>query len=206
VADLDLGHGFVVVNAADGPGPDLQADYADVLPPLVAAGVGLVGYVDAGYGSRPIEAVEADLDAWRDWYGVHDLFLDRVPTDARHVAGVLRLLDRLRAAGAGRLVLNPGAVPPPPLCQAADAVVVFEGPWQAYLRHDPPDWLRDVPAERIGHLVHGLPAEIDWPDVARRATRLGAGIVGASPLDMPNPWSAPMLGAGHAATRSKRQR
>lgn len=190
----DLGAGFLVINTADGPGPGVEPAYSAAVGALREAGTPLVGYVDTDYGNRPVESLVADLESWRAWYGIAGVFVDRVsarPGDVRQVLGVL---DRLRAAGADRLVLNPGVVPPEELCRAADVTVVFEGPWTAYRRHDPPAWLRDHPPERLCHLVHSVPAEQPWHRPAERAASAGVGIVGVSHDLMPNPWTGPPVG------------
>lgn len=192
---LAVGPGFVVVNAADGPGPGVEAAYTGAVAALAAAGVPLVGYVDAAYGARPPAEIADDVTRWHDRYGVDGVFVDRVPTGPRDVDPVLRLLGRLRRVGARRLVLNPGAVPPPQLVAGADVVVTFEGPWSAYTRLDVPDWLRSFPPARVCHLVHGVPSARPWSAVAHRAAALGAGVVGASRGSLPNPWTGLPAGA-----------
>ena len=190
-----LGTGFVVVNAADGPGARPDSDYRPPVAALQATGQPVLGYVDLDYGRRPLAQVLADLAAWRDWYGIAGVFVDRTPS------GVIRPQDAdlvvatagaLRVAGAGRIVLNPGTPPVLHVAEAADAVVTFEGPWATYRGGVPagPAMLPD----RVVHLVHSVPAGVPSSDVVAVAERAGAGVVGISRLGMPNPWAAPASG------------
>ncbi|HEY6795777.1 MAG TPA: spherulation-specific family 4 protein [Kineosporiaceae bacterium] len=185
----DLGSGFVVANAASGPGTAPEQAYVDVLVELQAAGVPLVGYVDSAYGDRCAEEVAVDVVRWRRWFGVTGVFIDRVTSRPDDPSAARRLVDGVRSAGATRVVVNPGVVPDASWCRAADAVITFEGTWTDYLAHVPPGWLREVAPETLCHLVHTLPAEVSLADVRERAALAGAGIVGISRGAMPNPWT-----------------
>ena len=200
LAEGDLGGGFVVVNAADGPGTAVDPAYTEVLAALSAAGVPVVGYVDAGYGRREVASVVEDAGRWRRLYGVRDVFLDRVPSGVELAHRVREADGRLRGAGAERVVLNPGVVPAPEICRIGDVVVTFEGSWADHLAHRPPAWLREHRPERLCHLVHGIPAEVGPEAVARRALAAGAAVVGASRGPLPNPWDRSWFGPWPSAT------
>ena len=36
----------------------------------------MLGYVPTGWAGRPLDAVKADIDRYRQWYGVEGVFLD----------------------------------------------------------------------------------------------------------------------------------
>lgn len=194
LAGRDLGGGFVVVNAADGPGTCVDAVYTGALDALFAAEVPVVGYVDCGYGRRDVASVVEDAGRWRRLYGVRDVFLDRVPSGAEMARRVREADGRLRLAGAERVVLNPGVVPAPEICQIGDVVVTFEGASADHVGHRPPAWLREHPPGRLCHLVHSIPAEEDLEAITRRAAAAGAAVVGASRGLMPNPWDRSAFG------------
>jgi hypothetical protein len=190
-----LGDGFVVVNAADGPGFPADAGYTTPVAALRAGGQPVLGSVDLAYGRRPLAAVLADLVAWIDRYGIRGVFLDRTPSgvlDAADADLVVGCVAALRRAGADRVVLNPGTAPVVRVAEAADAVVTFEGSWADYRDGVPPAPL--LPRHRVVHLVHSLPVSVPFAGVVVLAERAGAGVVGASRLGLPNPWAVAAWG------------
>lgn len=185
----DLGAGFAVANPANGPGDQPEVAYQDALGALLAAGTPVVGYLDSAYGRRDPAALVAELERWRRWYGITGVFLDQVTSHPQDPRDAVRLLDRLRTAGATRVIVNPGVVPALEWCRAADVVVTFEGSWADHRRQARPDRLRDVPPERLCHLVHSVPPGLTASAVAAQVAAAGAGIAGVSHGLMPNPWT-----------------
>lgn len=122
----------VIVNPASGPGTEVDPGYPPVVEQLRSAGVRLVGYVDTDYGRRPLRLIEADLAAYRDFYGIRDVFFDQVTIGLDALGHYADVVVRARAAGARLVVLNPGAPPHPAYIGLADVVVSFEGSWQDY--------------------------------------------------------------------------
>jgi hypothetical protein len=122
----------VIVNPASGPGTEVDPSYPPVVERLRAAGVRLVGYVDTDYGRRPLRLIQADLTAYRDFYGIRDAFFDQVTIGLDALGHYADVALRARAAGARLVVFNPGAPPHPAYLGLADVVVSFEGRWQDY--------------------------------------------------------------------------
>ncbi len=176
---------FVVVNAANGPGRQPDPYYEDALrrPSLTP----LLGYVDVGYGDRSASVVRREAMAWAQWYGVTELMLDRVPSQARRNSWSLDVIDQLRADGASKVVANPGTVPVPELVAHADITCVVEDSWAVYQRLDLPRWLRNCDPARQWHLVHSCPVRC-LQSVHRLAAARGAGFVWASRGTVPHPW------------------
>lgn len=175
------GLSFAVVNVHNGPGATMDGCYREAL-----AGVRtpLAGYVDVAYGRRTGGEILGDARAWREHYGVTAVMLDQVPT-AQQGHWRLRLIDRLRAEGASRVVANPGCQAPPALVQRADVTCVSEMAWPAYAATTPPD--PPAAPDRLWHLVHSCPADQQASAVALAAAR-GAGFCWATAGTLPNPW------------------
>jgi hypothetical protein len=187
---LDLGGGFVVLNVADGPGEVIDPSYVTVTEALLRHGSTVCGYVDSGYGLRAPELVLADAARYRDWYGVTSVFADQVASGADAVPHYRRVVEALRADGAGVVVLNPGAVPDPDIAGIGDIVVTFEGTWEQHRLQRTPPWVkRSLRPESLCHLVYSVPRRASVPRIISRAGSAGAGIVGISSDGMPNPWS-----------------
>jgi hypothetical protein len=144
----------VIVNVHDGPGRGLDPVYVPVLEGLQDQGVELFGYVDLGYGQRPILEILDDLGRWTRYPGIGGVFFDCAPTGAER-AGVVALAGRVaRGQGLRTVLLNPGTRPDPVYRGLADGVGIFEGHWRDYQVRG--DW---GPWRNACHLVYGVPFE-----------------------------------------------
>lgn len=178
----------VVLNVHNGPGAAPDPAFAAVVAGIEAAGGTVVGYVDTDYGARPITEIETECERYRDWYGVADVFLDQVPTEADALPEYARLAAALRAAAAEFIVFNHGAYPDPGYAAVADLLVTFEGPWQAYRQLGPPPaWTRRLRVGRFCHLVYAVPPE-DLDAALDQAGRSSAGVVYLTDGNGANPW------------------
>jgi spherulation-specific family 4 protein len=189
---------FAIVNPDSGPAQAVDDRYFEPLAAIRAAGGGIAGYVDTGYGRRPGSAVLRDLAAYRSWYGLRAGFFDQVPTGREHLAHYRRVITAARRIGIDAIVLNPGVTPDPEYADLADMVVTFEGSWVTYGEHVIADWTRRHPAERFCHLVHGTPLAQLAP-VLDGARGRHAGAVYATELTGANPWGSLSALFGHAA-------
>ncbi|MFG1806869.1 spherulation-specific family 4 protein [Streptomyces sp. NPDC049040] len=180
----------VVVNVADGPGSGGRPDGVVVAAAegLRAAGVPLFGYVDTGYGTRPVQEVDRDVRRHREWFGVRGVFLDRVAAGRDRLPYYRRLAGAARLGGARTVVLNPGVHPDPGYAAVCDLLVTYEGSWTDYAAADVPGWTADHPPERFCHLVYGVPGDAAARAVARTAAGRGAAVHCAVPGGPPNPW------------------
>lgn len=179
--------GMVTINPASGPGTAADPAYADAVARARAAGLTVLGYAHTSYGTRPASDVTAEIDRYREWYGVPSIFFDEAAT-SRDALNYYRTLARKVHANGGLVVLNPGVTPDQRYADLADVVVTFEGDAAAYAAAPaPPAWTASYPASRFGQLVYASAAtELDGVlsrAAARHASRL---YVTDDVLD--NPW------------------
>ncbi|MFJ9433997.1 spherulation-specific family 4 protein [Streptomyces sp. NPDC101490] len=180
----------VVINPANGPGEAPDPAFTAAVDALRTAGARLLGYVDTDYGVRTPAEVTADWDRHRAWYGVDGCFLDRTTARQEALADCKRLVRSLRRAGAGTVVLNPGVHPAPGYARLADLTVTFEGSWSTYVSgFSRPAWTARLPAEKLCHLVYGVPLPL-VPLAVRTARERGATVCGPVTGELPNPWAA----------------
>ena len=195
--DLDLA--FAVVNAHNGPGAVFDPHYYG---PALAGGcrTPLVGYVDLTWGRREITEVLTDVAAWREWYGVTDVMLDCTPAEPADVHRVRATVAAVRAAGAERMVLNPGREVDPAIAACGDVVCTAETDWPTYRTLDlgGATWSRPAAGggEPVGgtgttarwHLVHGVPAA-DADAAHALVEERGADLAWVTDGELPDPWS-----------------
>jgi Spherulation-specific family 4 len=160
---------LLVVNPDNGPGTVADVRYRRAVPAARAAGARVLGYVATTWGTRPAEAVKADIEHYRAWYAVDGIFFDEAAADESALP-----YYRALATGTGVVVLNPGVVPARGYFDIADVVVTFEGSFASYAERDEPRWLA---RERTAHLVYAAPR----PEAAGR--------VYMTTGELPNPWA-----------------
>lgn len=179
--------GIVVINPDTGPGARSDDAYRSVCASARGPDRCLAGYVDSGYGRRPVDDVVAEATAYAHFYGLDAVFVDQVTSGSGYLPFYRRLVAALRECGVEEVILNPGVPPDPGYREFADVVVEFEGGPQAYRR-----FTRCAPGSGRGrarrwHLVHGVPPA-EHGDTIGRARRAGVDYVYVTDRTMPNPW------------------
>ncbi|WP_214326722.1 spherulation-specific family 4 protein [Nonomuraea sediminis] len=173
----------VVVDVEEGPGEERDPALAPLVSALLATDAVVLGRVDTGFGKRPLEDVRADLRAYRSWYGLRGVYLDRAAAGEDLLDHYREIVDGVR----GMIALNPAAYPDPGYAQLADMVVTFDGPLSAYGATREPAWARDQPRGRFCQVIQ------DVPEYARAATLRGAarlaGTVAVTDRAGSAPWS-----------------
>ncbi|WP_285475514.1 spherulation-specific family 4 protein [Actinoplanes sp. NBRC 101535] len=174
----------VILNVADGPGPDAE-------PALRAAAarldVPVLGYVDTAHGYRRAAAVHRDVTRYRDWYAVDGIFFDQVAGGPGNLAYYAHLASETRHHGCTTVMFQHGHYPDPRYAQLADLLGVFEGPASSYLHLRPPPWARSATGVTFCHLVYETPQR-QVPVVLAHAEACGAGSVYVTARGGPRPW------------------
>lgn len=177
----------VIVNPNSGPGAVVSEPYVQLIRTLSDAGVRVLGYVSTGWGDRDPAAVHSEIDRWREWYGVNNIFLDEAASVSEEVGTYADYALTVHEGG-GIVVLNPGLTPDRGYFEFADAVVTFEDSVEAYFtRRTPPDWLRTQTSSEVWHIVIGAPQD-RLGDVVDRAREYGADKVYVTDDAKPNPY------------------
>jgi hypothetical protein len=176
----------VIVNPNSGPGEAESAPHVQLIRKLRDAGVRVLGYVSTGWGARDEAAVYSEIDRYREWYGVNDIFLDEAAAVPEEVDTYAEYSARVHEAG-GIVVLNPGLLPDRGYFEYADAIVTFEDSADQYFKAGtPPTWLTETSAE-VWHIVIGSPQD-RLSGVVDRAREHGADKVYVTDDVKPNPY------------------
>ncbi|KAK7432309.1 hypothetical protein QQZ08_001256 [Neonectria magnoliae] len=164
-----------VVNPCNGPGDDAlpDASYRDVLHRLNSVpNVRILGYVHCTYGSRPVDAICADIDIYRAWNGsfrVDGIFFDEAPSDPNTLDFMTTVSDHTRSTWQqsldrpGLVIFNPGVVVQHAFFDAADWIVVFEQSQTHWNTPDIQGALQQVPADlqrKAVAIVHSLTGDL----------------------------------------------
>ncbi len=167
---------FVIFNPNSGVGDRYDRAWSDVVESSRAAGFTVLAYVQTDYGSRSSASVIAEMDQYRDWYGVTDFFLDESDTRYQSVERYRTVVANIHRGG-GLAVLNFGWMPNPAYMEFTDVAGVFEDGYAAYGdSYERPEWFYTYPPERFLHIVHSTPSS-KWQTVIDRSRERNAGYV-----------------------------
>ena len=184
---------IAIINPDSGPGGGPpNSDYAQGLADLRAGGVGLLGYVATGYGTRDAAAVKADVDLYDAYYNVAGIFFDEAANTTNHLAYYEDLYAYVRTrTNLETVVLNPGidtaeAYFSRPVC---DAAVIFEVD-AGWSNHVPAAYVSNYPAGRFAVLPYNVPDEAGMRQAVDLAVQRNAGYVYVTDDGGSNPWDS----------------
>jgi hypothetical protein len=139
-----------------GNGPD--AHFKSVVKQAKAAGEIILGYISTVDGQRPAAQVKAEVRNYKSWYGVTNIFLDRVSGQAQQFSYYRQLVNYIHQLNARSSVwLNPGNFPDQEYMSIGNVVMVFEGTYAQYLALHVPSWVNKYPASKFAHTIYATP-------------------------------------------------
>lgn len=179
-----------------GAGDAPQAHFSAIVRQAKAAGVTVLGYISTVDGQRPAAQVETEVRHYQEWYGVTNIFLNRVSGVQPQVTYYRQLVRFIHRFTRGSSVwLNPGDFPDRDYMSIGDVVMVFEGTYSQYLGLHQPSWVGRYPASKFAHTVYATPGS-GLINAFKLATSRRAGHVyvtdgsGDNPYDgLPSYWS-----------------
>ncbi len=178
-----------VMNPNSGPGSTVDQNYVSAVKTAQAAGIAVIGYVSTDYAERSLSAVEADINAYYNWYGVNGIFLDGASTSCSQESYYATLHTFIKAKG-GRVVINPGEQTNSCYTATADTIVNFEGSYRQYARgYSAPSWVATAPASKFWQIIYSTPASSLSNAMALTKAR-NAGYVYVTSYGLPNPYGA----------------
>jgi hypothetical protein len=174
---------LVIVNPENGPG-FWALDYVLGIKKLQSAGIPVLGYVYTGYGTRNSAEITADIDAYKNWYGVSGIFFDEMS----HVPGnenyYRHLSDYAKSIGLKFTIGNPGRDTTPSYIGTVDNIVIYENsglPTVASLE----GWHKNYPKSNFSILSYGID-ELNKKFVGSASSHMG--LVYITDQTQPNPW------------------
>lgn len=150
--------GIIVLNPNSGVGDKHEWRYDAPLAHARDAGIRVIGYIQTDYGTRPVSEILAEMDRYREWYGVTSYFLDEGDTGLESLDLYTEMTAYAHALG-GITVINFGYHPHPAYMEITDYAIVFEDAMNVFLAYTPPAWIQDYPADRFMNLIYGVPAD-----------------------------------------------
>ena len=141
-----------------GAGNEPDPHFTALVRQVKARGITVLGYISTVDGQRPPAEVQTEVRNYKAWYGVTDIFLDRVTSTQPKAAYYRQLVSYIHQLNPGSSVwLNPGQYPDQTYMSIGDVVMVFEGTYAQYLSLHVPGWVDGYPASRFAHTIYATP-------------------------------------------------
>jgi hypothetical protein len=148
----------MLLNVDNGPGTGPLSHFQALVTQAHDAGITVLGYSSTDYGQRAIGSVEAEVRDYKSWYGVNGIFLDLTQGTPGEFSYYQTLASFIRSAIPNGVVwLNPGDYPDPEFMSIANVVMVFEGPYSAYLSDQVPSWISHYSPSQFAHVIYQTP-------------------------------------------------
>jgi hypothetical protein len=176
--------------SGEGAGDAPEAHFQAVAEQAQTAGETVLGYISTVNGQRPASQVEAEVRNYRAWYGVTNIFLDRVSGEPQQVAYYQQIVNYIHQYDAGSSVwLNPGDFPDQQYMSIGNVVMVFEGTYAQYETLQVPSWVNQYPASKFAHTIYATSAA-DLENALKLAASRRGGHVYVTDGSGANPYAA----------------
>ena len=181
-----------IMNPGNGPGNSQDSNYVAAVNSFRAAGGRVIGYVYSSYGSRPLSVVEADIDAYRDFYNIDGIFVDEMANTgpAQKLDYYQDIYNYVKSIDSNWEVMgNPGTTTLEQYLTwpTADRLVVFEGFGNSYPGYGPSSWNDEYDSSHFVHLIHSESAGNLEADLNLAVSRNAGGIYITNDV-LSNPW------------------
>jgi hypothetical protein len=149
----------MLLNVDNGVGTAPMSHFQTLVQQAHRAGITVLGYSSTTYGERPIRSVETEVREYKSWYGVNGIFLDLTQGTPGEFSYYQTLSNFIRSTIPGGVVwLNPGVYPDQEFMSIANVVMVFEGPYSAYVSDQVPSWISQYSPSQFAHVIYETPA------------------------------------------------
>ena len=150
---------ITIINPSNGHFSKPDSNYEQIVQKLVDANIKVIGYVYTKYAKRDIKEVQADIDAWMQFYrhfGVNGIFFDEADSNSKNLPYYKKLSEYARGDGFNMVVLNPGTTVDSAYVDAniADIIVNYENPY-GDLSHTT-TWNTPTKNTSLAMLVYGV--------------------------------------------------
>ncbi len=174
---------IAIINPDNGPG-SWDPSYVLGIKKLQSAGIPSLGYIYTSYGARNLTEITADIDTYKNWYGVNGIFFDEMA----HVPGkegyYLHLSNYAKSLGLNFTVGNPGKDELPSYIGTVDNIVIYENsglPSIDLLT----GWHTKYPKYNFSMLSYGVDT-LDEKFIQSASDHVG--LIYITDKTLPNPW------------------
>jgi len=182
--------GSVVADPFNGPGPEFNQNYDDVIRYCLDHGVGVLGNVNTNYGITDLNSIMTDIDHWLAWYPeLSGIFVNQMGTDPSTKDYYQAIHDRVKTSDGRRVVGDPGTASEESGWhkQVADIVIIYEGEGAGF--DTTPSWTKTTDTDRLGVLLYGVPTGAEMQDLVDKSRTENIGSIYVTQGTQGNQWN-----------------
>lgn len=90
---------IMIMNPNNGPGTVKDTNYVANVTKAKAKGIKILGYVYTSYGVRNTSAMQTDITNYKNWYGVNDIFFDKVADTTTYLSYYQTIANYVKTNG-----------------------------------------------------------------------------------------------------------
>src|SRR5271157_1383013 len=180
--------GIMIMNPHNGPGAMPSHEYLTAISKAKSAGIRVLGYVHTRYGTRSQTDVKSDIDKYKAWYNISDIFLDEASGQTADLSYYQHLADYIHTTAGAIVMLNFGIYPDESYMNIGDIANVFENTYSAYPTAQIPSWAFKYPPTKFSHLIYGADRSA-MTHVLALAQQRNVGYIYVTDGVLPNPWN-----------------
>ncbi len=181
---------IAIMNPNSGPGSSQDSSYVTTVTNAKNAGIRVLGYVHTSYGARSSATVKSEIDSYKSWYGVTDIFFDEVSDQSTYYSYYQDLANYVHQTPNAIVELNPGVYPAEGYMSIGDIVNVYEDTYANYVNAQVPSWVSNYPASKFSHLVYATPDTASMQNAVTLAKMRNVGYLYITNDNLPNPWDS----------------
>lgn len=117
---------IAIINPDSGPGASANPDYQSGIQKLQSVGITVLGYVYTSYGARPINAVEADILDYEQWYHVNGIMFDEMASATGYESYYSSLNSYVQSLGMTYTVGNAGTAVAVSYIGVLNKIIIYE--------------------------------------------------------------------------------
>ena len=163
-------------------------EYLTAINKAKSTGIRVLGYVHTSYGTRSQTDVKSDIDKYKAWYNVSDIFLDEASGQTADLSYYQHLADYIHTTAGAIVMLNFGIYPDESYMNIGDIANVFENTYSAYPTAQIPSWAFKYPPTKFSHLIYGSNRSA-MTHVLALAQQRNVGYIYVTDGVLPNPWN-----------------
>ncbi len=102
---------IAIINPSSGSGGSSDPNYVSGIQSLTSAGITVVGYVYTSYAARSISSIDANISAYKNWYGpsgLSGILFDEMNNSAATEGYYQTLANYVKSEGMSLTIGNPG--------------------------------------------------------------------------------------------------
>lgn len=179
---------IMIANPSNGPGASADPDFVAAIAAAQATGIDVLGYVETANTAVAPTTAEQDIDRWKTFYNVTDIFFDHTSVSASDLSYYQSLANKVHLTAGATVMLNPGQTPDEAYMALSQIVNIFEGIPSTFATFTMPTWAANYDVSRFSSFIYAVPDAATMKLLLAQSRTANIGYVYVTSDDQPNPY------------------